>query len=799
MRIPYGWVREFAPLKLAAQDAADRLVNAGIEVASVTPVAPEGLRGVLVGEIEAIERDLGESRGHRLLLCRVRAGGDQFSVVCGAPNARAGLRAAFAPPGASLPGLGVVAAKKIHGVESQGILCSEREVGLGDEHEAGLLLLDDDARVGADLVEQLGLDDQVLEIEITPNRPDCLSVLGVARELAALTGVRLTPPRVALRESAPPARELARVEVKAPDLCRRYTLRVIDGLRVAPSPAWMRSRLRAAGLRPISNVVDITNYVLWELGHPLHAFDASAVSDGTIVVRRAQPGERFVTLDGQTRLLDESMLVIADPARAVGLAGVMGGQNTEVSDGTTRVLLESAYFDPACTRRTSRALQLKTDAAYRFERGADIEGLVDAGARAAQLMADLADGKVARGLIDVYPRKRRPVRVRLRMARVERVLGIAPPPAQARRILGALGLGVRARGRDLEADVPSFRRDLTMEDDLVEEVIRVWGYDRLPTTFSRGAIALARDSETGRQERLVRAELVAAGLTECVTYAFSDPVLASALGAAAPLKLLNPLSQDASVLRAHPLEGLLRVVATNLRKQQSGVRVFEVARTFEPSMTGDTSTAEPRWASIVLAGARTDDAWHTPLASVDVYDAKGCAELVLAAFGLGATTAPGGRLAGFEPDSHATLRVGDTVVGEFGEVAAAVRAAFDIDVPVFAAALSLDGAVPPAPRPVRYQALPRYPSIARDMAFVLADAAMSAADVAAAIAEHGGSLLRDVAVFDVFRLPTGGRSVAYRLTFQAEDRTLTDEEINTVHARVADAVSRRFGITLRGS
>jgi phenylalanyl-tRNA synthetase beta chain len=798
MKIPYGWVREFAPLKLSAQDAADRLVNAGIEVASVTPVAPEGLRGALVGEIEAIERELGESRGHRLLLCRVRAGSQRFSVVCGAPNTRAGVRAAFAPPGATLPGLGAVTARKIHGVESQGILCSERELGLGDEHEAGLLLLDGDARVGADLVEQLGLDDHVLEIEITPNRPDCLSVLGVARELAALTGAPLRPPRIALRESGPRARDLARVEVKAPDLCRRYTLRVIDDLKVAPSPAWMRSRLRAAGLRPISNVVDITNYVLWELGHPLHAFDAAAVSDATIIVRRAQAGERFVTLDGQTRTLDDSMLVIADPARAIGLAGVMGGQNTEVSDTTTRVLLESAYFDPATTRRTSRTLQLKTDAAYRFERGADIEGLLDAGARTAQLMAELAGGTVARGVVDAYPRRRRPVRVRLRMARIERVLGIAPPPARARRILASLGLGVRPRGRDLEVDVPSFRRDLTMEDDLVEEVIRVWGYDRLPTTFSRGDVALARDSETGRQERLVRAVLVGAGLTECVTYAFSDPARAGELGAPAPLKLLNPLSQDASALRAHPLEGLLGVIATNFRKQQPGVRVFELGRTYEPSMTGDTSTAEPRWATLALAGARTDEAWHTPAATVDVYDAKGLAELVLAAFGMSATTRPGGRLSGFEPDSHATLQVGETVVGEFGEVAAAVRAAFGIPLPVFAAALSLD-AVPLAPHAVRYAALPRYPSIQRDMAFVLTDPAATAAGIAAAIGEHAGPLLRDVQVFDVFRLPEGGRSVAYRLTFQADDRTLTDEEINTVHARVAEAVSRRFGITLRGN
>lgn len=799
MKIPYGWVREFAPLALSAGDAADRLVNAGVEVASVTPIAPAGLRGVVVGEIEAIERELGESRGHRLLVCRVRAGGERFSVVCGAPNTRAGVRAAFAPPGATLPGLGAVAARKIHGVESQGMLCSEREVGLGDEHEAGLLLLDGEAQVGADLVAQLGLDDHVLEIEITPNRPDCLSVLGIARELAALTGVPLQPPRRTLRESAPRARDLARVEVKAPDLCRRYTVRVIDGLRVAPSPAWMRSRLRAAGLRPISNVVDVTNYVLWELGHPLHAFDAAAVTDATIIVRRAQAGERFVTLDGQTRTLDDSMLVIADPARAIGLAGVMGGQNTEVGDGTTRVLLESAYFDPACTRRTSRELQLKTDAAYRFERGADIEGLVDAGARAAELMAELAGGTVARGMIDVYPRKRRPVRVRLRMARIERVLGIAPPRATARRILSSLGLGVRSHGRDVEVDVPSFRRDVTMEDDLVEEVIRVWGYDRLPTTFSRGDVVLARDSETGRQERLVRAVLVGAGLTECVTYAFSDPVRAGELGAAAPLKLLNPLSQEASALRAHPLEGLLGVVATNLRKQQPGVRVFELARTYEPSMTGDTSTAEPRWATLALAGARTEDVWHTPAATVDVYDAKGAVELLLAAFGLTATTHPGGRLAGFEPDSHATLQVGDTAVGEFGEVAAGVRGAFGIGIPVFAAALALDGAVPLAPHAVRYETLPRYPSIQRDMAFVLRDPATTAAGVAAAIREHAGPLLHDVGVFDVFPLPDGGRSVAYRLTFQADDRTLTDQEINAVHARVAEAVSRRFGITLRGS
>src|SRR5437867_1732569 len=340
MKIPYAWIREFVDLRLTAAQAADRLVNAGIEVASVTPLAPD-CKGVVVGELEA-----------------------------------------------------------------------------------GILLLDG-ARPGADLIAALGLDDHVLEVEITPNRPDCLSVVGIARELAALTGARFRLPTIALKESGEAARTLARVRIEAPDLCHRFTARVINGVTVGPSPGWLRARLRAVGLRPISNVVDATNYVLWELGQPLHAYDYESVADGTIVVRRARAGERFTTLDGEERALDASMLLIADPRRAIGLAGVMGGANTEVTAGTSRVLLESAWFAPASIRRTSRALGLRTDAAYRFERGADVEALVTASARAAGLIPELAGGTIARGVVDAYPRKRMPQRIRLRMARVKRVLGLA--------------------------------------------------------------------------------------------------------------------------------------------------------------------------------------------------------------------------------------------------------------------------------------------------------------------------------------------------------------------------------------
>jgi phenylalanyl-tRNA synthetase beta chain len=705
-----------------------------------------------------------------------------------------GVRAAFAPPGAVLPGGRRITTQKIHGVESHGMLCSEKELGIGEEHDAGIFEVAE-AKPGADLVATLGLDDHVLEVEITPNRPDCLSVLGIARELAALTGTRLRPPRIALKESGERAKDLARVRIEAPDLCHRFTARVISGVTIGPSPAWLRARLRAIGLRPISNVVDATNYVLWELGQPLHAYDHATIAEATIVVRRARAEERFTTLDGQERALDASMLMIADPRRAIGLAGVMGGANTEVTGGTTRVLLESAWFAPASIRRTSRALALRTDAAYRFERGADIEGLVTASARAAALIAAIAGGTIARGLVDAYPRKRKPQHVRLRMARVERVLGIAPAPAQAKKILTGLGLPVTSRGADLEVTVPSFRRDLAMEDDLVEEIIRVWGYDRIPSTLPGGAISLVTHPIALRQGQAVRRALVGAGLAEVVTYAFTDPAKAALLrrpDGPKPVELMNPLAQDASLLRVNPLEGVLSAVATNVRRQQPDVRVFEMSKTYEQSK-------EPRWAAVALTGARTAGGWAGAAEAADVYDAKGLAEHTLDALGVRAITGDAGALAGFEPDCHATLVAdGGAIVAEFGEVAAALRESLGIPTPVFAAVVSLDAVGAVAAPPLRYQALPRFPAVERDLAFVIgSDQTLTAAQIESALREEAGPLLRRLVLFDVFRFPDGRSSLAWRLLFQAEDRTLTDAEVNAVQERVVRRITETFHITLR--
>jgi phenylalanyl-tRNA synthetase beta chain len=801
MKIPWRWITEFLETALTPRDAADRLVNAGIEVASVTPAAPD-LAGVVVGEIEAVERDLGVTDGHRAVVARVSTAAERFSVVCGAPNCRPGVRAAFAPPGAVLPGGKRVETASIHGVPSQGMLCSERELGLGEDHE-GVLLLDADATPGADVLAHLGLDDQVLDIEITPNRIDCLSVVGIARELAALTGAVFRPPRVALAEHEPDAHTLARVRLDDPALCPRYAARAVDEVRVAPSPPRLAARLRAVGLRPISNVVDVTNYVLWELGQPLHAFDRDTVHEQTIVVRRAASGERLTTLDGQERVLDDSMLVIADPARAIGIAGVMGGANTEVTATTRRVLLEAAYFHPPSVRRTSRALGLRTDAAFRFERGADIEALPAALDRAAQLMVDLGGGRVARGVIDVYPVPRPRPRIRLRPSRVKRVVGVRPPAARTRKILAGLGLDVRQEGADFDVEVPSFRRDLALEDDLVEEVIRVWGYDRIPSTVPGGVLRPVRRPATLRQAEIVRRALVAAGLSEVVTLGFTDPAHERALGRdpsrPALLALLNPLSQEASLLRADLVGGLLDVVATNVRHQQPDVRIFELGRQFERA---DGRPAEARSLAIALTGARGDAAWSRHAEPVDLFDAKGVVEHVLAALGLGEVAAePGGPHPSFEDGRWGRLAASDRIVAEFGEIAAAVRDAFGVPAPVFVGTVALDRVAECPAVGTAFVSLPKYPAVQRDLAFAV-PMTVPAARVEQVLRQEGGPYLRSIVMFDLYTgkgMAPEERSIAWRLTFRADDRTLTDAEVNEIHRRLVEAVKKRLDIQIRGA
>ncbi|PYO35093.1 MAG: phenylalanine--tRNA ligase subunit beta [Candidatus Rokuibacteriota bacterium] len=809
MKISYRWLKEFVETELTPREIADRLVNAGIEVAAITPVV-EGLSGVVVAEIEAIERDLGATpAGHHNRLCRVRLPDRTFSVICGAPNATPGLRTAFAPPGATLPASGAVKAVRIRGVSSEGILCSEQELGLSEDH-GGILALPADAPLGADLSTYLGLDDWILEIEITPNRPDALSVVGVAREISALTGAPFRSPRVAVKEGEHEASSLAAVEIEAPDLCPRFCARVITGLTVRPSPPWLAQRLRAVGLRPINNLVDVTNYVMWELGQPLHAFDLDAVAQHRIVVRRARPGERLITLDGQERVLAPTMAMVCDPERALGIGGVMGGAEAEVTDRTTAVLLEAAYWDPGSIRRTSRALGLATDAAYRFERGGDIEGLGEVLHRAAHLMADLGGGTVARGMLDVYPSPRPRPRITLRLSRVERVIGACPPRDDAVRILRALGFTVEDSAADLQVTVPSFRRDIFQEDDLVEEIVRIWGYDKIPLARDRGGEFVPVTRPAGlRLARAVSGQLNAAGLFECITYAFVDPDRLKPMGWENPGELIalqNPLSQDRSVLRPSLLPGLLGVLATNASRQSSDARIFEVGRVFMPHREedGDHPAHEEFWVGLALTGLRQPRAWHAPRERVDVYDAKGMAELVLAAAGVAEWEAAGwpeGAMPRYlERGRGGRLAAAGRDVGTFGELALPVREAFDLGAPVFVAELSLSTLLALPPWTPRYQALPRYPAVQRDLALVVPED-VTAGEIESAIRALRLPLLTRLALFDVYtgdQIGPGRRSLAWSLTFQAPDRTLRDSEVNDLHARIVTEISKRFKAEVRG-
>ncbi len=810
MKISYRWIKEFVETDLGPREIADRLVNAGIEVSSITPVA-EGLSGVVVARIEAIERDLGTTpAGHHNKLCRVAIPGKELSVVCGAPNAAAGMRTALAMPGATLPGGQAVKAARIRGVTSEGVLCSEKELGISDDH-SGILALPDNAPLGADIVEYLGLDDVVLEIEITPNRPDVLSVVGVAREIAALTGAPFRPPAFPVAESAPEAASLAAVRIDAPDLCPRFAARVITGLAVRPSPPWLAQRLRAVGLRPINNLVDVTNYVMWELGQPLHAFDLDRVVQHTIVVRRAHPAEKITTLDGQERTLTTDMAMVCDPERALGIGGVMGGSLSEVTDDTTAVLLEAAYWDPSSIRRTSRALGLGTDAAYRFERGGDIDGLGLVLDRAAQLMADLGGGRVARGIIDVYPAPRPRPKIALRLSRVERLIGACPPRHEAVAILRKLGLEVDDSASELLVTVPSFRRDIFQEDDLVEEVIRVWGYDKIPLSGDRGGELTPVQRPPGlRLARAVGRQLGAAGLVEGISYAFVDPDRLALMGWDEPSALItlqNPLSRERSVLRPSLLPGLLEALGTNASRQITDVRLFEIASVFMPrrDTDGDRPAHEELWVGLVLTGLREARAWHAGRERVDLYDAKGMAELVLTAAGVteweSVAWPVGERPRYVEPGGGARLIAEGREVGHFGELAAPVRDVLDLAAPVFVAELSLTALLALPASTTRYQPLPRFPAVQRDLALVVSSD-ITAAEIEAAIRAMRIPLLTRLALFDVYtgdQVGAGRRSLAWSLTFQSPDRTLRDIEINDLHARIVTEVTKRFDAEVRGS
>jgi phenylalanyl-tRNA synthetase beta chain len=779
MKTSWNWLRDLVELHVDPHRAAERLTFAGLEVESVAERGA-GFSGVVVAEVKA-------KRPHptsaKLTLVTI---GQGVEVVCGAPNVpEPGRKVLWAQPGAHLPDGRSIAARTIAGVSSPGMLCSEAELGIGEDASGIVVLLgeDADAPPGTPGQDALGLRDFVLDVNVTANRGDCLSHLGIARELAALFAGRVRPPDAALEAVAGDGAVDVTVEVEDPVGCPRYTARVIEGLTVRPSPRWMRRRLEAVGVRPISNLVDVTNYVLFELGQPLHAFDLAEVRGRRIVVRRARPGERLTTLDDKERVLEPGDLLICDAQRIVGLAGVMGGAGSEIGAATRGVLLEAASFEPRAVRRTAKRLALHTEAAHRFERGVDPAGVDFASARAARLLAELGGGKVRRGVADVYPAPVAPRVLSLRPARARALLGLELQTADIVGHLRALSLEVAEVPGALRVTCPTYRQDLEREVDLVEEVARMHGFEDVPATLPPTNQA-PRPSGNPRAET-VRDTLAAAGLDESIGFGFTSRARLQALRfpegtpATRPVVVQNPMRDEQEVMRTSLLANLLSQLAHNLAFGQEDVRLFEAGSVFLPS--GQALPAEPTFVAGVLAGNRPG--WLQPAGPVDFFYAKGILERLFAALRIPVAMVPArNEQAWWHPGVAAALRVGETHIGVVGEVHPETRDAFEIAVPCFAFEINLDDV--PAAGPAQLTPIRRVPAVVRDVSFFV-DESVPAARVRALIDEDRPAILEEIRLLEDYRepgkVPTGKKGMLWSMTYRGEARTLTDAEVDAAH------------------
>lgn len=797
MNVTLNWLKAYIDFEFSPTELADRLTMLGIEVESVKHLGAD-LEGVIVGSVASIRP---HPNADKLVLCQVDTGGpEELQIVCGAPNVREGMLAPVATIGATLPVGLTIKRAKLRGETSEGMLCSEKELGLSDA-ASGLMELPTDIPFGTPLSEALGLDDVVFELEITPNRPDCLSLIGIAREIRAETGNPLKPPTVDLTESDIDAQELTSVTIDAPDLCPRYAARVIQGVKVSESPAWLQQRLESVGIGVINNIVDVTNFVLMEYGQPLHAFDYHKLTENRIVVRRAREGEHITTLDEVERELTPDMLVIADAEQPVALAGIMGGYDSEITEATCEVLLESAYFNPSSVRATAKALGISTEASYRFERGADPGVVLSALDRASQLIAELAGGTICEGVVDVYPGQQPLTEIQLRPERVNFVLGTTLEASEMVQILNRLGFDVDATGDIYHVTVPTFRADITREIDLIEEIARVHGYDNIPTTLPKGDIPVpAQDPKTEIRKR-IKHFLLAAGMMEAVNYSFCDPNCFDKirLNPDDPLRntlrLQNPLSPEMSVLRTTLTPGLLANAQHNRNHQIDTIALFEIGGVF----VHDGEEKEPERVAGVLAGQIGEGVYSDPYRPPDFFDIKGLVEEMLEVCGVVDWTLQKTDTPTFHPGRNAEVLLGDKRIGVFGEVHPEVIENYDLPYKAYLFEFDLDGLTDVATFAKRFEPISVYPKVARDLAIVVDKEILSDMPTAL-IYTTGGDSVDSVRLFDVYegeQVPKGKKSLAYTITYHSATETLTDKAVNALHDEVVKGLNRELGAELR--
>ena len=798
MKVPLKWLKEYIDITLPVADLASRLTMAGIET-NIMQVTGSSWENICVGKIVAINP---HPNADRLTLPTLDLGTEQITVVCGASNLRIGDKIAFAHVGAELidghtgqPA--ILKTAKIRGVVSSGMVCSEKELGISDNHEE-IIVLSPDAPIGTPLVDYLG--DTIFNLEVTPNRPDCLSVIGIARELAALTGQSLRLPEVSYEEAEPSIDQQISVEIADPDLCPRYCASLISGIKIAESPQWMQQHLLACGMRPINNVVDITNYVMLEHGQPLHAFDYEKIRGKKIIVRRARGGETIVSLDGVERTLTNDMLVIADSERAVAIAGVMGGANSEVSEKTTSILLEAASFKPTSIHHTGRQLVLPSEACMRFERGIRAELTVPALKHATQLIMQLAGGTAARGIADAYPGKQEPKPILLSAEKTKRLLGIEFTIDQIVSALTSLGFDCKPAGSEVQVTAPYWRSDIRQAVDLVEEVARVTGYDKIPVTMLSQPIPRQNPEPVLSLKRKIRGSLAGYGFQEIITYSLTGLEILNKLKPEShsvepmPLRLANPMTTDQEYLRPNLRPNLLTALSLNRRHEDGGIRLFELGKVYLPRQKDLPD--EPEVLCGLLSGARLEKSWQDDNSLLDFFDAKGVVESLLNQLGV-ETSFEQSDDESLHPAKQAAIIANGSRMGVVGELHPKVLDAFDIAETACLFEIGVADLLPFTTDHKMFQPIPRFPATVRDIALIV-DAGVSHRQVLDIIRKV--SLVNQIAIFDVYsgeQVPAGKKSLAYRLSYQSPTHTLTDKEVDKVQQQILNRLAKELGAILR--
>lgn len=801
MRVSYEWLQEYVKIDLSVEELAEKMTMAGIAVEEIEDLAAP-FRKMVVAKVISLEK---HAQADNLLVAELDTGSlGKKQLITAAQNLKVGDLVPLALPGAVLPNGKVIEEREFKGVLSEGMMCSGAELGL-EKESTGIWVFDAPLQPGTSVAEALGCNDLVLVLELTANRSDCLGMIGVAREVAAILGTPFKMPELVLKEEGPSIEDLIKVKIEAPDLCPRYAARAAVDLKIGPSPAWMQRRLKAAGVRPINNIVDITNYVMLEYNQPLHAFDLDRIADGQLIIRRARDGEELITLDDVKRRFNQDDLLIADPKGGLCVAGVMGGQSSEISEGTVNLLLEAAYFDPISIRKTAKNLGMRTEASLRFERGIDPNNTINAINRAVQLIEALGCGKVARGYRDEYPNPIPPVTINTTCSRINSWLGTDLTCQEITGYLSRVCFEVKSTNDDrIEVKVPTFRRDVTHMADLAEEVARLNGYERIGVTIPESK-QVGERTPFQKFQFDCRRILQGAGISEIMTYSFYSKAVPDMLGLAQDdpwrkmVELMMPLSEEQAVMRTGLAHGLLTAIAFNVNRRQTDLAFYEMGRVYLP--TEGILPDEPLYLGVGLTGRKNELSWNQTREEYDFYDLKGILEMIWERFDLPEPKYTRSSRPYLHPGQSAEVLWENKNIGYLGQVHPGVLERYGITKKVFIMELNLNAVAELIPGTVTFEPLPKFPAVQRDLSLVLPKQ-IRADQIIARIKDIGGELVERVELFDVYQgeqVGPGMRSMAFSITYRSKEKTMNDQEVNELQAKLLQILNSEFGVAIRGN